>query len=146
MLVDIYFLAKPLPNRPYFSNTLMTKARQTNLCLVPSYGFDFLTAKTLLLNENLERTLMTLPKLPLPTSAISSKSRSKRPGCSYVFISPDGWRERTLERDDGRRMPKGVGKRSVGDAMLVIDDCEPLDEVRHGERRKVLNSGERVGS
>ena len=43
-------------------------------------------------------------------------------------------------------MPKGVGNRSVGDAMLVMDDCEPLDEVRHGERRKVLNSGERVGS
>lgn len=85
--------------------------------------------------------MITFPNSPLPSSSISPKSRSKRPGCSWlealtILRAKDEVRGagRFAELWDGRDL-------FVGDTVLVLD-AEELDTCRGGDvLRLAVESG-----
>src|SRR5258707_13253585 len=63
------------------------KRGESHRCRIPSNRFDFFTAVICPLVPEIEkppcrRTFITLPNSPLPSSPISTNSRSNLPGCA----------------------------------------------------------------
>jgi hypothetical protein len=117
----------------------------THLCRTPSNCFDFFTADVSppvpeMGEQFCRRTFITLPNSPLPSSPISTNSRSNLPGCAYVSKDkPDSFREvHTSCALSPRKCcpcPRVncvfVCWRRVGEASVVADDpSEELDAVR----------------
>jgi len=120
---------------------------ESHRCRTPSNRFDFFTAVISPLVPEIERppcrrTFITLPNSPLPSSPISTNSRSNLPGCAYVS------REAHNPFSDARlscaqfscsefcscpQVACGCGcgrRRPVGEARVVaVDASDELDAV-----------------
>ena len=84
----------------------INQIESTYRCFVPSNRLDFLMAYNS--SPPFRCTLMTFPNWPLPTSSISTKSRSNLPGCS------------SAKESDNRRVTRvGLGPRRRGDGTVA---------------------------
>ena len=138
---------------------------ESHRCRTPSNRFDFFTAVISPLVPEIERppcrrTFITLPNSPLPSSPISTNSRSNLPGCAYVSreeLNP--FSEVRLsctqfscsELCSCPQVVCGCGcgrRRPVGEARVVtVDASDELDAVLLSARwLGMLDlSGERLG-
>jgi hypothetical protein len=128
------------PSRPDWDDDTH-RVELTYRCFVPSNRLDFLMAY----NSSpppFRCTLMTFPNSPLPTSSISTKSRSNLPGCS------------SAKESDNRRLTRaGLGPRcrgasddgTVGELIVAIELDDDPEKDRGDDTLIALLDGESPG-